>query len=125
MTPRRKNASANAMWAASSCGSFCWGATKRSMSRSILIRRVFSPSLGKGIRRLAPRLVMYRWKCALALVVWGSAATYAQNEAPTFAHAFALHQAGDFDGAIHEYREVLKQDPANFQARSNLGAALV
>jgi len=36
----------------------------------------------------------------------------------------ALHHAGDFDGAIREYRAALVLDPANFEARSNLGVAL-
>ena len=36
----------------------------------------------------------------------------------------ALHHAGDFDGAIREYRAALALDPANFEARSDLGVAL-
>jgi tetratricopeptide (TPR) repeat protein len=39
-------------------------------------------------------------------------------------HAIELHQAGDTDGAIREYRSYLEQAPANVMARSNLGAAL-
>ena len=39
-------------------------------------------------------------------------------------HALELHQAGDFAGAIAEYRAYLNQVPGNVAARSNLGAAL-
>jgi tetratricopeptide (TPR) repeat protein len=39
-------------------------------------------------------------------------------------HAITLHQSGDFDGAIGEYREYLREQPKSLQARSNLGAAL-
>lgn len=38
--------------------------------------------------------------------------------------AIQLHQAGDFDGAIREYRRYLSADPNSFVARANLGAAL-
>src|SRR6266481_7482628 len=38
--------------------------------------------------------------------------------------AIALHQSGNFDGAIREYREYLKVRPDSMPARSNLGAAL-
>src|SRR5437016_13807419 len=36
----------------------------------------------------------------------------------------ALHQSGDFDGAIRAYREYLSARPDSMPARSNLGAAL-
>lgn len=39
-------------------------------------------------------------------------------------HAIQLHQAGNFDAAIREYRKYLALDPGNFVARANLGAAL-
>jgi tetratricopeptide (TPR) repeat protein len=39
-------------------------------------------------------------------------------------HAIELHQSGDIDGAIREYRSYLKQKPDNIIALSNLGAAL-
>lgn len=38
--------------------------------------------------------------------------------------AIQLHQAGDFDEAIREYRRYLSVDPNSFVARANLGAAL-
>lgn len=48
----------------------------------------------------------------------------AEDLAAAYARAVSLHQAGDLDGAIRAYREVLAQDPRNAQVRSNLGAAL-
>jgi tetratricopeptide (TPR) repeat protein len=42
----------------------------------------------------------------------------------TLRHAIELHQAGDWEGAIREYRAYLKESPENVMARSNLGAAL-
>ncbi|MGH9613370.1 MAG: tetratricopeptide repeat protein, partial [Bryobacteraceae bacterium] len=41
-----------------------------------------------------------------------------------FRRAVQFHQAGDYEKAIQAYRECLSLDPGNFQARSNLGAAL-
>ena len=41
-----------------------------------------------------------------------------------FARAVGLQRAGDFEAAIREYRAALAQEPANFEARSNLGVAL-
>ncbi|HEY3138371.1 MAG TPA: tetratricopeptide repeat protein [Blastocatellia bacterium] len=40
-----------------------------------------------------------------------------------FARAVALHQAGDIEGAIHEYQTLLAVNPNRVDARSNLGAA--
>jgi tetratricopeptide (TPR) repeat protein len=54
----------------------------------------------------------------LALAAW------AQPPEATLRHAIELHQKGDVDGAIREYRAYLKQSPDNVIARSNLGAAL-
>ena len=38
--------------------------------------------------------------------------------------AIALHQSGDFEGAIRQYRKYLQERPDSMSARSNLGAAL-
>jgi tetratricopeptide (TPR) repeat protein len=57
----------------------------------------------------------------LALAAWA-------QQPPTvdalLRHAIQLHQAGDIEGAIREYRAYLKEAPQNVMARSNLGAAL-
>ncbi len=39
-------------------------------------------------------------------------------------HAIQLHQAGDLQGAIREYRACISADPKRVEARSNLGAVL-
>jgi tetratricopeptide (TPR) repeat protein len=59
----------------------------------------------------------------LALVVRIAAG---QNQPPSeiLQHAIALHQSGDIEGAIREYRAFLKLRPDAVQVRSNLGAAL-
>jgi tetratricopeptide (TPR) repeat protein len=41
-----------------------------------------------------------------------------------FARAVALQQSGDREGAVAAYRELLKTQPSNVQARSNLGVVL-
>ena len=62
-------------------------------------------------------------RCFPAL--WLSAvAVFAQGPAESFAHALELQSAGDFTGAIREYRRVLALDPGSFAAHANLGAAL-
>src|SRR5271165_6069994 len=63
---------------------------------------------------------------AIAALVWWAAMAMAQPPAAEaiLRHAIELHQAGDIDGAIAEYRAYLNQVPGNFMARSNLGAAL-
>jgi tetratricopeptide (TPR) repeat protein len=48
----------------------------------------------------------------------------ASNPDALLQQAIALHQAGDWDGAIRAYREFLAVQPDSLQARSNLGAAL-
>ena len=53
--------------------------------------------------------------------IWSQASGSAQE---AFGRGTALYRAGDFDGAIREYRAALALDPANFEARSNLGVAL-
>src|SRR5579884_1331721 len=60
---------------------------------------------------------MYRIAVTLALAL---ACGYAQQ----LEHAIALHKAGDYDGAIREYRQYLNAHSDSLQARSNLGAAL-
>ena len=60
---------------------------------------------------------MYRLSLILALTVW-----IAAGQSPQ--HAIQLHQSGDLDGAIREYREFLKARPDVVAIRSNLGAAL-
>src|SRR5215813_14543358 len=46
------------------------------------------------------------------------------NAQEALARGTAFYRSGDFDGAIREYRAALALDPANFEARSNLGVAL-
>jgi len=53
--------------------------------------------------------------------LWSQSSDSAQE---AFARGIALYRAGDFDGAIREYRAALALDPSNFEARSNLGVAL-
>src|SRR5579871_242782 len=56
---------------------------------------------------------------ALASLVW------AQEPAEKLLQqAIAMHQAGDVEGAIREYRAYLKLRPDSPDVRSNLGAAL-
>ncbi len=57
----------------------------------------------------------------LCLTAWSQAPGSAET---ILRHAIELHQAGDIDGAIREYRAYLKQNPENVIALSNLGAAL-
>ncbi len=57
---------------------------------------------------------------AAMLAAGGQAA--AGNDA--YAHAVALQQAGDREGAAAAYREVLKAQPSHVAARSNLGVVL-
>ena len=53
--------------------------------------------------------------------LWSQSSGSAQE---AFGRGTALYRAGDFDGAIREYRAALALDPANFETRSNLGVAL-
>jgi tetratricopeptide (TPR) repeat protein len=59
----------------------------------------------------------------LALPAWIATGQPPASEA-ILRHAIELHQAGDVDGAIAEYRAYLSKVPGNSMARSNLGAAL-
>jgi tetratricopeptide (TPR) repeat protein len=63
---------------------------------------------------------------ACFLLIWLARAAWTQQPADDaiLRHAVELHQAGDVEGAIREYRAYLKQAPTNVMARSNLGAAL-
>jgi tetratricopeptide (TPR) repeat protein len=58
------------------------------------------------------------------LVVACASADPVETAQEAFARAVTLQRAGDFEGAIREYRAALSQEPANFEARSNLGVAL-
>jgi Flp pilus assembly protein TadD len=49
-------------------------------------------------------------------------ALLAQSPEQELAHAVKLHQAGDLEGATRAYEAVLKAQPENVVARSNLGA---
>jgi Flp pilus assembly protein TadD len=46
------------------------------------------------------------------------------EDADPYAQAVARHQAGDFEGAVRGYREVIAAEPRHGEARANLGAAL-
>ena len=61
-------------------------------------------------------------------VVAGLASLLAAQTPPSgeaiLRHAIQLHQGGDVEGAVREYRAYLEQNPDSVMARSNLGAAL-
>ena len=67
-----------------------------------------------------------KWFPALAAAVLVQSMA-AQNTGPaeSFARALELQGAGDYAGAIREYRHVLALDANSFAAHANLGAALV
>ena len=74
-----------------------------------------------------PKIKLAVFACVFLLVVVTNPSTGAQqaNEAERiFAHAVELHQAGDIEGAIREYKLFLTLRPKVPEARSNLGAAL-
>src|SRR5436305_6360194 len=53
-----------------------------------------------------------------------SAPAHAEQPQVLFQQASELHKKGDLQGAIELYRQVVKAQPDNVQARSNLCAAL-
>ena len=57
------------------------------------------------------------------LCVWEAHAAQASEAERMYARALQLHQAGDIEGAIREYRAFLLLYPKVMEARSNLGAA--
>ena len=72
------------------------------------------------------KIVVPALACILFLSSMGApAALPGQSGAAdqVFARAVRLHQTGDFEGAIREYKNVLAIDPNRADARSNLGAA--
>lgn len=94
------------------CGALGWTITP-------LVLKFYSWELGDP---LLNRL----WFALLIATIWLASAVCAQQPVaePMLRHALELHQAGDMEGAIREYRAYLKQVPHNVMARSNLGAAL-
>jgi Flp pilus assembly protein TadD len=66
---------------------------------------------------------MVHFAAFIALLVLDQSADSAPPEL-LLKQAIALHQKGDLEGAIKEYREYLKIRPSALDARSNLGAAL-
>jgi Flp pilus assembly protein TadD len=66
---------------------------------------------------------MFEASLLLAAALASAAGQPVQPE-QVLAQAIAMHQAGDLEGAIREYREYLSQKPDSVEARSNLGAAL-
>lgn len=59
----------------------------------------------------------------LALLVAIAAPAQSGGARESFARALQLQAAGDFEGAIRAYRDVLEADPSNFGAHANLGAS--
>ena len=59
--------------------------------------------------------------CGFAVSVSGADPPQAER---VLQEAIALHQKGDFEGAVSGYRAYLKVRPDAVDARSNLGAAL-
>jgi tetratricopeptide (TPR) repeat protein len=94
-------------------------ASKASRSERASSRGSKKDSEPSGSRAIAVAL-------AIALLAWPVWTAVGQPPAAEaiLRHAVELHQAGDVEGAIREYRSYLKQAPANAMARSNLGAAL-
>ena len=66
---------------------------------------------------------VFRFYAAAAIVLGGLAAAQESPE-PILKEAITLHQSGNVEKAIPQYRAYLKLRPENVDARSNLGAAL-
>ena len=76
-----------------------------------------SPGLSVSLARPAPQ--------SSASDTGGAAGSSHQNSINAeLARAIQLHQSGHFDEAIRQYRLFLKEQPGNFIALANLGAAL-
>src|SRR5205085_9386767 len=60
----------------------------------------------------------------LCLTILLAATVWAQPQSSILRTAIQLHQSGDVEGAIRQYRAYLAQTPNSVMARSNLGAAL-
>ena len=67
---------------------------------------------------------MVRLCAVVALMLFRSAASGQENAERILQGAIALHQAGEVERAIPQYRAYLKLRPDAVDARSNLGAAL-
>src|SRR5271165_2231487 len=67
---------------------------------------------------------MVRLHAVLALLLFCYAARGQEDPERILQQAIALHQAGDLEHAIPQYRAYLKLRPGRVDARSNLGAAL-
>ena len=65
-----------------------------------------------------------RFSLILALLLIQYRAFAQETPEQILRHAIALHQSGDAEGAIREYRAYLKLRPDSPDVRSNLGAAL-
>ena len=67
---------------------------------------------------------MVHLHAVMALILFCRAANGQQNPERILQQAIALHQAGQLDRAIPQYRAYLKLRPDAVDARSNLGVAL-
>ena len=67
---------------------------------------------------------MLRFPAAMVLLAFWSAASAQENPERILQTAIVLHQAGNAQAAIPQYRAYLKARPDAVDARSNLGAAL-
>jgi tetratricopeptide (TPR) repeat protein len=80
-----------------------------------------------GWQAKAPAPQIPWWPSLYLILCLAAVAAWAQPRPSTediLRHAIQLHQAGDVEGAIREYRAYLEKTPDSVMARSNLGAAL-